>query len=93
MDLTLRLALHAGPVSACVDPVTQHTNYIGSHVSWAARIEPITPHGQVYASQPFAALAAAQGVSSFTCDYVGQVPLAKEYGIFPTYHVRSRIAV
>ena len=92
-DLTLRIALHAGPISACVDPVTQHPNYIGSHVNWAARIEPITPHGQVYASQPFAALAAAQGISSFTCDYVGQVPLAKAYGIFPTYHVRPRVSV
>ena len=42
-DLILRIALHAGPVSACVEPVTQHPNYFGSHVSWAARIEPITP--------------------------------------------------
>ena len=56
-------------------------------VEFAARIEPITPPGQVYASQAFAALAAAQGVTEFTCDYVGQTPLAKGYGTFATYHV------
>ena len=87
-DLNLRIALHAGPVYACTDPVTQGLNFIGTHVSRAARLEPITPPGQVYASQAFAALAAAQRVRGFTCDYVGQTPLAKKYGTFPTYHVR-----
>ncbi len=87
-ELNLRIALHAGPVYACTDPVTQKDNFIGTHVSRAARLEPITPPGQVYASQAFAALAAAERVSGFTCDYVGQTPLAKKYGTFPTYHVR-----
>jgi class 3 adenylate cyclase/tetratricopeptide (TPR) repeat protein len=86
--LNLRIALHAGPVYSCIDPVTERTNYIGAHVSRAARIEPITPTGQVYASQAFAALAAAQGASGFRCDYVGQTSLAKKYGTFPTYVVR-----
>ena len=88
--LNLRIALHAGPVYSCIDPVTRRPNYIGTHVSRAARIEPITPPGRVYASQAFAALAAAQRVSEFTCDYVGQTPLAKGYGTFPTYLVRRR---
>jgi class 3 adenylate cyclase len=87
-ELNLRIALHAGPVYACTDPVTQKDNFIGTHVSRAARLEPITPPGQVYASQAFAALAAAERASGFTCDYVGQTPLAKKYGTFPTYHVR-----
>ncbi len=91
-DMNLRIALHAGPVYSCIDPVTRQPNYIGTHVSRAARIEPITPPGQVYASQAFAALASAQHVTEFTCDYVGQTPLAKGYGIFPTYHVRPRIS-
>ena len=88
-NLSLRIALHAGPVYAGRNPVTgQQPDYTGTHVSRAARIEPITPPGHVYASQPFAALAAAQGATDFTCDYVGQTPLAKGYGTFPTYHVR-----
>jgi len=61
---------------------------IGTHVSRDARLEPITLPGQVYASQAFAALATAQRIEGFTCDYIGQTPLAKKYGTFPTYHVR-----
>jgi len=87
--INLRIALHAGPVYSCIDPVTGQPSYTGTHVSRAARIEPITPPGQVYSSQAFAALAAARGVKEFTCDYVGQTPLAKGYGTFATYHVRG----
>ena len=89
-DLNLRIALHAGPVYSCIDPVLEQPTFTGTHVSRAARMEPITPPGQVYASQPFAALAAAQSVAEFSCDYVGQTPLAKSYGTFRTYHVRRR---
>lgn len=88
--LKLRIGLHAGPVHRCTDPVTGSISYIGTHVSRAARIEPVTPGGQVYASQDFAALAAEQGVGEFRCDYVGQTPMAKKYGVFPTYVVLRR---
>ena len=86
--LSLRIALHAGPVYQFNDPVTGNRSYGGTHVSRAARIEPITPPGQVYASEAFAAMAAAQRVTSFDLDYAGQTPMAKGYGTFPTYHVR-----
>jgi len=86
-DMDLRIALHAGPVYRNVDPITGQVNYIGNHVNHAARIEPITPPGRVYASQAFAAMAASENVQAFACDYVGQVPWAKHYGTFPTYHV------
>lgn len=88
--LNLRIALHAGPVYRIIDPITGKINYTGTHVSHTARIEPITPPGKVYASQAFAALASSEGISEFTCDYVGQTPWAKTYGTFPTYHVRRR---
>ena len=91
-DLSLRIGLHAGPAYACVDPVTNRRNYLGTHVSRAARIEPVTPPGQVYASGAFAALARAEHVRDFSCEYVGQMPLAKGYGAFPTYLVRRRRA-
>lgn len=86
--LGIRIGLHAGPVYRCKDPVIRQTNYTGTHVSRAARIEPVTPPNQVYASEPFAALAAAERVSGFLCEYVGHTPLAKGYGTFRTYHVR-----
>lgn len=86
--LSLRIALHAGPVYEFDDPITGNRTYSGTHVSRAARIEPITPPGQVYASESFAALAAARRAEGFICDYVGQTPQAKGYGTLPTYHVR-----
>ncbi len=85
-NLSLRIALHAGPVFPIHDPVIDADGFMGSHVSFAARIEPITPAGEVFASQSFAALAAPG--SGFTCEYVGRVPFAKGYGTFPLYHVR-----
>jgi class 3 adenylate cyclase len=86
-EFNIRMALHAGPVFAIRDPVTDRPGYWGGHVSRAARIEPITPPGQVYASQAFAALARDEGECGFACHYVGRTPLAKDYGTFPTYHV------
>lgn len=91
-ELCLRTGLHAGPAFACLDPVTGQQNYFGAHVSRAARIEPITPPGQVYASGAFAALARANDVGDFRCEYVGRTPLAKMYGTLPMYVVRRRSA-
>ena len=86
--LGIRIALHSGPAYPVVDPIIRQFNYTGVHVSRAARIEPITPVGAVYASQEFAALAEAVGVTEFVCQYVGVTPMAKSYGDFPTYQVR-----
>jgi class 3 adenylate cyclase len=88
-DLNLRIALHAGPVDRNIDPITGQVNYIGTHVNHTARIEPITPPGKVYASQAFAAIASSEGLRDFSCHYVGQMPWAKRYGTFPTYHVHG----
>ncbi len=90
--LNLRIGLHAGPVYEFDDPITGQRTYSGTHVSRAARIEPITPPGQVYGSEAFAALAAADRAGNFSCDYVGETPMAKGYGSFPTYHVRPTSA-
>ena len=90
--LNLRIALHAGPVYRCEDPITKQVNYTGTHVSRAARIEPITPPGQVYASQAFAALASVERIEEFVCEYVKLTPFAKGYGTFPTYLLRKAAA-
>jgi class 3 adenylate cyclase len=89
IEMSIRIGLHAGPAYACLDPVTGRPNFIGAHVGRAARIEPITPPGAVYASSPFAALARAEGVAEFACSYVGPTALAKGYGTFPTFLVRA----
>ncbi len=87
-EMNIRIGLHAGPVHRCVDPVTARPNYYGVHVGFAARLEPITAPGHVYASAQFAALASCLEISGIRCDYVGQVPFSKGFGTFPTYHVR-----
>ncbi len=86
--LNFRVALHAGPVYELKDPLTGIMNYYGYHVSQSARIEPITPPGEVYTSEGFAALLAISGSKEFVCDYVGRVPYAKGFGTFPIYHLR-----
>jgi class 3 adenylate cyclase len=85
----LRIAVHCGPVHCGRDPVTGGNLYTGPHTSRAARIEPITPPGQVYASSAFAAVAAATGIDGVTMRYVGRIPLAKSYGTLGLYCVRA----
>jgi class 3 adenylate cyclase/tetratricopeptide (TPR) repeat protein len=87
-EINLRISLHAGPVYCYKEPLSKEMEYAGSHIVRAARIEPITPPGQVYASQQFAALASTQRIQDFTCEYVGRIPLPKHAGIIPLYLVR-----
>lgn len=87
--LSIRIALHCGPVYCGHNPLTGAALYTGPHTSRTARIEPITPPGQVYASSAFAAVTAATGVEGLEMRYIGRLPLAKGYGLLGLYHVRS----
>jgi class 3 adenylate cyclase len=87
-NFNLRIALHCGPVYCGWNPVTNAPLYTGPHASRAARLEPITPPGQVYASSAFAAVAAANGAGDLLMRYIGRLPLAKNYGTLAVYHVR-----
>jgi len=87
-SFNLRIALHCGPVYCGRDPVTQGGLFTGPHTSRAARIEPITPPGQVYASSAFAAVTAARGADDIVMRYVGRTPLAKRSGSLALYHVQ-----
>jgi len=89
-DMDIRIALHCGPVFCGTDPITGLAMYTGPHTSRTARIEPITPPGQVYASSAFAAAAVAQGLGGIKFRYMGQTPLAKKYGSLELYHVRRK---
>jgi class 3 adenylate cyclase len=89
-NINLRVGLHVGPVYLCTNPVTVRAACVGPHVSRAARIEPITPPGQVYASSAFAAVAAASGTTALDMRYVGKIPLAKSYGSLGLYHILPR---
>lgn len=83
----MRIALHYGSVYEAQDRVTQLSNFLGNEVARAARIEPVTPPGDVYVTEPFAAMVALHAPGRFHCRYVGQVDLAKKYGAFPMYRL------
>jgi len=76
----VRIALHAGPVFRAHDPVMHADGHFGTAVVPAARIEPVTPPGMVYANEAFAATLAAAGSHDYLLDYIGTLPLAKAYG-------------
>ena len=99
--LNIRVGLHTGPVLAHYNPVLRQLGFTGSHVSRAARIEPVARPGEVYASEEFAAMAEL-GVEisrrdpdatrprndGFVCEYAGSMALAKNYpGRFRIYRV------
>lgn len=85
----MRIALHYGSVYESRDRVTGQANFLGNEVARAARIEPVTPPGDVYVTEPFAAMIALHAPDRFRCRYVGQVDLAKKYGAFPMYRLTA----
>lgn len=93
----LRTGLHAGPVFEVTDPLTGRPNLYGAHVNRAARIEPITVPGEIYASEQFVALllsetAGRRDAEPWEIEYVGMLSLAKAYGAQKLYHLSPRRA-
>ncbi|MDP3531980.1 MAG: adenylate/guanylate cyclase domain-containing protein [Alphaproteobacteria bacterium] len=102
--LSLRIGLHAGPVYEDKDPITGRVNYYGGHVNRAARIEPVTVPGRVYASEQFISLLASEEAGlqlrakekgehidfPWMYEYVGTMSLAKKFGEQKIYHLTER---
>jgi class 3 adenylate cyclase len=89
-EMGLRLAGHVGPVFECFDAVTRSRSFFGSHVTRTARIEPVTPEGEVFVTEPFAA-ALALATDEFVCEYVGDVPAAKGFGNLRMCVLKARV--
>jgi class 3 adenylate cyclase len=98
--LRIRIGLHTGPVVMHFDPVVRRIGFTGTHVNRAARIEPVTVPGQVYASEEFAAMTALSseiqrlgGADTgpelgFVCEYADSMQFAKGYpGRYRIYRV------
>jgi hypothetical protein len=88
--LGLRIGAHVGPVFETLDPVRKEPNFYGVEVTRTARIEPRTPEGDVYVTDPFAALVELEAEGTLSCEYVGHIPTAKDYGTFPMYVLKHR---
>ena len=86
--VNIRIGLHAGPVYRSYDALIEKDSYYGAHVNRAARIEPITDEGQIFASDSFAALAMTTMAKGFRCDYAGTRKLPKGAGTISAFLVR-----
>jgi hypothetical protein len=91
--LALRLGGHVGPVFPVRDPVLREAAFMGSHVSRTARVEPVTPPGEVYVTEQFAAAIALGATTRITCDYVGHLPAAKDFGRLRMYRLLRQAQV
>ena len=83
----MRIGAHYGPAYRTVDHITGRITFYGTEVSKAARIEPVTPPGAVFVTEPLAAILALEGRDLYTCRYVGRIALAKKYGDYPMYRL------
>jgi hypothetical protein len=88
----MRTGIHFGPIYRGQDPVVGNELWYGTEVTRTARIEPVTLVGQVYCTQPLAAMLALGDADDFDCDYVGKVQLAKDYGELALYRLSRRSA-
>jgi class 3 adenylate cyclase/tetratricopeptide (TPR) repeat protein len=86
-NLVARISLDAGPCYTFMDPVVKNIDFSGSYVIRAARMEPVTPPGHIYASETFVALCNATGLPVDIFDYAGRVKLPKSYGAIQAFHV------
>lgn len=87
--LALRVGGHFGPVSEVEDPFMGQRSYYGTHITIAARIEPVAVPGTVYVSEPFAALLALEAPGRYSADYIGQTELPKQFGAMRLFALRS----
>lgn len=99
-----RISLHSGPVFVAQDPFIKKVNFYGGHINRAARLEPVTAVGQVYATQQFVSLLHGETSDErneyvqkglkyyerYSTEYVGVIALAKSFGQQEVYHLRWR---
>ena len=88
--LPIRISLHYGVAHKLFDPILNQHNYFGEAVSRAARIEPITPIGEVYVTEQVAAMIILENNTQLHVEYVGLLESAKGYGRIALYRVYRR---
>jgi class 3 adenylate cyclase len=89
-NLQLRIAIHYGPVHPVHDPILDRPSFAGREIIRAARMEPITPPGEIFVTEQLASALFLAGESGLRCDYVGILPSAKGFGSFRMYSIKAR---
>ncbi|MCL4761576.1 MAG: adenylate/guanylate cyclase domain-containing protein [Burkholderiales bacterium] len=82
-----RVGLHTGPVFETQDPVMGRRTFYGSHVNRTARLEPVVQPGHVFVTEAFAASLMADDARGLRCQYIGEHPLAKQFGTARLYRL------
>jgi adenylate cyclase len=90
-DLQLRMAIHYGPVRPVHDPILDAPSFAGREIIRAARMEPITPPGEIFVTEQLASALFLAGAVNYRCDYVGILPSAKSFGSFRMYSIKARV--
>ena len=88
MHLQLRIAVHYGPCHPIHDPILKKDSFAGREIIRAARIEPVTPPGEIYVTEQLASALFLAGAKDWRCDYVGIQPTAKGFGNFRMYSIK-----
>ncbi len=88
-ETAARIGLHTGPVLRTHDPVMGKTAYYGTHVNRTARLEPIVRPGHIFVTEAFAASLGAEEEGRFSCNYIGAMPLAKQFGEARLYRLQA----
>lgn len=88
-ETAARIGLHTGPVLRTFDPVMGKTAFYGTHVNRTARLEPVVRPGHIFVTEAFAASLAAEQDERYTCNYIGALPLAKQFGEARLYRLQA----
>lgn len=78
--MRLRVAAHFGVTTGIPDPITGRNSIYGTSVTTAARLEPVTPPGEIFVTGSFAAVLAVRAPDAFQCEFVGAREAAKGFG-------------
>ena len=85
------MAIHYGPVHPVHDPILDAPSFAGREIIRAARMEPITPPGEIFVTEQLASALFLEGATNYRCDYVGILPSAKSFGSFRMYSIKARV--
>jgi class 3 adenylate cyclase len=88
--LLMRIGLHFGPAYRLYDHLAQCFTYSSNDVTKTARIEPVTPPGEIFGTEPFVAMLEIEGGGWASSVYAGTIPSAKNYGAFRMFHIRPK---
>jgi adenylate cyclase len=90
VPLLMRIGLHYGPVYKVYDHLRQCYTFSSNDVTKTARIEPVTPPGEIFGTEPFVAMLELEGEGWANFEYAGTLHSAKNFGAFRMFHVRTK---